>query len=493
MRISRFPLTMCRCYAAKRAKVVPSDPRSRVEHMFVAKAHESAVGTQAQACGPTLRELERQIGELAAHLAAETCRWLVLIAEFDRRNGHEASGFTSCASWLAWRCGIAPRAAFEHVRVARCLVSLPQIRAAFGCGVLTYSKVRALTRVAEPAMEAELLELAREATAAQLERLMRGYRGALAEDATTRAFERRRVETQWDDDGSLRISGSLPAEEGELLLKALELARERLNAEINADAREHRDEPGAAPRATKADAIVVMAESTIARGVTAAAGGERHQLVVHVDVDQLAMADDGDSGASGGDRGGELPSGVRLPAEAVRRLGCDASIVALFERNGKPISVGRKTRSVPPSIARALRARDGGCRFPGCDRETFVDAHHVVHWALGGETSLGNLVQLCRHHHRLVHHGGFSVERHGDDLVFRRPGGSVIPLRPPSTRGDSKTVIRAQAREGALVSASTCRPRSRGARMDADLAVFALAHLHTRRTTKAAPDLARAP
>jgi len=435
-----------------------------------------------------LHVLEREIGELAAHIAAATCRWLMLIAEFDRRSGHEVSGFTSCATWLAWRCSIAPRAAHEHLRVARCLVALPRIRAAFGSGALSYSKVRALTRVAEPEMEEELVELAQEATASQLERLMRGYRGALAEDATTRAFERRHLGTQWDDDGSLRISGSLPAEEGVLLLKALELARAELTAETESDAAAdasskastNRDE-SVAPRPTAADALVALAESAVARGVTAAAGGDRHQLVVHVDADRLVAA------GGEGRPGGELGSGARLPAEGVRRLGCDASIVALVERNGKPLSVGRKTRSVPPSVVRALRARDGGCRFPGCDRDRFVDAHHIEHWARGGETSLDNLVQLCRHHHRLVHEGGFSVERRGSDVVFRRPNGVVVPNRPPRSRGSSAGCARVAELGGTRIDPETCAPRSRGSRMDADLAVFALASLQERRSPYAPP------
>lgn len=77
------------------------------------------------------------------------------------------------------------------------------------------------------------------------------------------------------------------------------------------------------------------------------------------------------------------------------------------------------------------RFRDGGCRFPGCTRHRFVDAHHIQHWANGGETSLDNLVLLCRHHHRLVHEGGFGVERIEDGtLQFTRPDGRVIAQHP---------------------------------------------------------------
>src|SRR5207247_2233071 len=123
----------------------------------------------------TLAELEDEIATLASHLYAGTCRWLELVAELDRRGAWAESGSGSCAEWLAWRCALSPRAAREHVRVARRLGELPLIRAAFGRGRLSYAKVRALTRVATAESEDELLALARHATAAQLDRMIGAY------------------------------------------------------------------------------------------------------------------------------------------------------------------------------------------------------------------------------------------------------------------------------------------------------------------------------
>ncbi len=124
----------------------------------------------------SLEALEREICALAAHLAAATCRWLLLVAEFDAREGWAEWGVTSCAHWLSWRCGIGLTAAREHVRVARVIRGLPLVQGEFAAGVLTYSKVRTLTRVAsEKGAEAELVELARHATGAQLEKLCRQY------------------------------------------------------------------------------------------------------------------------------------------------------------------------------------------------------------------------------------------------------------------------------------------------------------------------------
>jgi Domain of unknown function (DUF222)/HNH endonuclease len=152
-------------------------------------------------------------------------------------------------------------------------------------------------------------------------------------------------------------------------------------------------------------------------------------VVVH--VDETALAD-----AEGGC---ELAEGPALAAETARRLACDASVVELKERGGEPLSVGRKTRSIPPALRRALRRRDRGCRFPGCENHRFVDAHHIEHWARGGETSMDNLVLLCRRHHRLVHEGGYLVERlAAGKLRFRYPWGEPLPdaPRPPPGRLD---------------------------------------------------------
>src|SRR6187200_3019397 len=176
-----------------------------------------------------LELLEREITQLASHISAATCRWLGLIAEFDRREGWAQWGCRSCAHWISWQCSLAPVAAREHVRVARRLEELPLIRAAFARGELSYSKVRALSRVENVTREEELLELAQHATAAQLERVVRGYRGVVAvESAAAGGGPERYVSWSEDDDGSFVLRARLPAEEGALVLAALQAAEERL-------------------------------------------------------------------------------------------------------------------------------------------------------------------------------------------------------------------------------------------------------------------------
>ena len=153
-----------------------------------------------------------------------------------------------------------------------------------------------------------------------------------------------------------------------------------------------------------------MAERLFDSGDAPALAPDRHEIVVHVEAEVLA---DGRAGRC------EIEHRTAIAAETARRLCCDAGIVPVVDgANGEPLSVGRRTRSIPPAVRRALSSRDRGCRFPGCAATHRLHGHHVKHWANGGETSLDNLILLCPTHHRLVHEGGFDV-RHLDDGAFR--------------------------------------------------------------------------
>jgi hypothetical protein len=113
-------------------------------------------------------------------------------------------------------------------------------------------------------------------------------------------------------------------------------------------------------------------------------------------------------------------------------MSCDASLVTIVDdANGEPLDVGRKTRSIPTALRRALKARDSLCQFPGCTNSRFVDAHHIQHWADGGGTSLSNLVLLCRRHHRFVHEYGYTIARSNGRFEFMRPDGRLVRIAPP--------------------------------------------------------------
>src|SRR5918996_317899 len=238
--------------------------------------------------------LEAEIAELASHIYAGPCRWLELVAEFDRREGWGPSGCRSCAEWLAWRCALGSRAAREHVRVARALAELPLIHEHFALGELSFSKVRALTRVATPESEEELLELAGYATAAQLERIVRAHRWVTTREAKE-SHDGRYLCTYWDEDGALCIHGRIAGEDAASVNRALESAHERLWERADDGEDGGSAEPRPPVRHTSADALVRMAEDSLAGGVDGRSGGERTELVVHVDAETLSNDREGRS------------------------------------------------------------------------------------------------------------------------------------------------------------------------------------------------------
>jgi len=240
-----------------------------------------------------LEVLEAEITKLAGNLAAAECRWLLLIAEYDRREGYAEWGCRTCAQWLSWHCGMDVRAG--RVRVARALEELPAITAEFAAGRLSYSKVRAITRVATPANEAELVELATTATAAHLERVVRTYRGALsAEQETDEANARhmaRYLRYDWMDDGSLEGQFRLPPEMGALFAKAVAIARERVPPEPapeNGSA-----EPPREVATTNCDGLFVMAEALLSGIAVTGSRGDRFQIVINADADVLVEGGEG--------------------------------------------------------------------------------------------------------------------------------------------------------------------------------------------------------
>ncbi|MEN8376948.1 MAG: DUF222 domain-containing protein, partial [Gemmatimonadota bacterium] len=388
---------------------------------------------------------------------------MVLLAEFDERDGWQDTGFGGTAEWLAWRIGIKPGAARERVRTARALGELPLTSAAMRDGELSFTKVRALTRVARAESEEALLEFARSCSAARLEAKLRGWTtdSVLAEaDAEARRHLTRTFSVFPDDDGMYVVRGRLDPEVGAALMRAIEAASDAL---FRGEPPPGADEDETMPEQRRADAVGLVAERALAAGFgdgpLSGSRAERYQVVLHVEEAALretatttglvaapkalthaAMPTAHVSAETSGPRStvdpgqvvradgptprpvSELADGVRVSAETSRRLACDASVV----RVTRELDVGRRTRTVPPSLRRALEARDRGCRFPGCGGR-FTDAHHVEHWADGGETRLENLVLLCRRHHRAVHEGRTRVCRGADDsVVFFAPRGRTL-------------------------------------------------------------------
>ena len=524
-----------------------------------------------------------RIAELSARIHAATWELLSLIRQFDERNGW--AGCTSCAEWLGWRTGLEPGAAREHVRVARALADLPKLSDAMRRGKVSYSKMRAVTRVATPETEDDLLNVALSGTAAHVEKIVRAWRRVdrLAEQAEDRRrHETRSLRTWVDEDGMVVVRGRLSPEVGAVVRRALEAAGDQARGAVAAGtlaaAADGKGAPGAETEAPslaqrQADALGVIAECALSGGLDRGTAGDRYQVVVHVDAEALTEASDvaealdvpagtsatatpGAAPRDGGrasegspatasgsqgrgdrchvpagtsttatlvpvrrgagrearamrvrreDRGapsrpcatpcaGPRPAasapagrrqtvldeagGIHISAETARRLACDAATVGMQHGpGGEILAVGRRTRTISPALRRALSGRDRQCRFPGC-RNVRVDAHHIEHWAHGGETALDNLVLLCRRHHRAVHEGGFRITRDAaGDVAFVGPDGRPLPEAPalPDWTGRPLAPVRARLeRDGISIDPDTLTPDWRGERLDLDWVIHQL-------------------
>ena len=431
-----------------------------------------------------IERMER-VAVLFAEITAATREFLAALARSDRHRDWEEEGFESCAEWLAWQIGITRGTANEKVRAARALEDLPLISEAMARGEISFSKVRALTRAATPENESELLEFALAGSAANLERLVRGWKtlSRFDEQQAERIRHSRRCFSVFpDEDGMYVVRGRLDPEVGAALMRAVEAASDALFAKASRDSSDRRrggeeahggeakhrhearhTEEAPEPAQLRADAVGLLAERALAAGFGAEDGvgdgvgdqapvsgsrAERYQVVLHVEA--ATLKEEGEPGLS------ELEDGTRIAAETARRLACDASRVVVSRDgvgstngstgsstnqsangsanesvHGSVLDVGRKTRTIPPALRRALDARDRGCRFPGCGLR-FTDAHHIKHWADGGETKLANMLLLCRRDHRRVHEGGYRIcsDRNGQ-VVFFTPKGKALFEAPP--------------------------------------------------------------
>jgi len=383
-----------------------------------------------------IKELDTAIGNLFRIINSASYELMVMIREFDERSGWLECSFTDAVSWLMWRCDLNLDVARDKLRIAHALKELPLLSKAFSQGNLPYSKVRALTRVATPDNESELLTMARKMSTSHVEHQCQQMKHAeenSVQEAMHAYHTRSLRSTRNEPRGVMTISIEVPIEEGALFEKAVDKVAAGLSGDSALS--NARDSHQNSWPALQADAVIAMARDCLLGGfalpdqsspkVPRSSNADHYQVVVH--VDELALKKATDSSDS-------LKRSSELPIESVRRLCCDGSIVSVFEdTTGSPLSIGRKIRTVKSAIRRELWSRDKGCAFPGCSHTRFVDAHHIEHWANGGETHVENMVLLCSQHHRLVHEGGYSIVKNaastsGDRFVFKRPDGITLPV-----------------------------------------------------------------
>ena len=339
------------------------------------------------------------------------------VRRFDRSGEYAADGALSVTAWLKWKCKLSGGAAAERVEIGRQLERLPKTEEAFARGDLGYQHVAVIARTAEnvgtAAVRTEeriLLKAALTMDPGQFTTVAKNFEhrvdaaGALAE--ANRAYQRRYLHIGEPQDGVIRLDGLLDAEGGATVRTALA----ELMKPVKNDDRSYGQRG--------ADALVELCRQR--SGSTGDSSGPRPQLIIRASLDTLA----GISGAPAG----ELEAGGTVPAETVQRYACDTALIRMTGRTELEHERNHASRTIPASTRRALEARDRRCVWPGCGRPAvWCDGHHLVWWTKGGKTALTNLALLCRPHHRLVHEGGWSVERRKEHWLVQPPG--KIPVR----------------------------------------------------------------
>jgi hypothetical protein len=380
-----------------------------------------------------LEALGDEIATFAARIDVAEHALLTRLRVFDAHEAWGPLGFHSCAHWLSWRIGIGLTAAREKVRVARSLGALPKLDGLFARGQISYSKVRAISRVATPESEQDFIDVAAHASASQIERMARAFQRVRDDskgDMMVRKNPRRFVRRSETPGGMVRIEMQLAPEEAAVVWEAMTSALDQASAEaaapIAADASaEARPvapaNDGEELEHRRADAIVDIARAYLQHQPRTLGSG--YELVVITTKEQLEQGPDG--------VGGYLRDGTPVPLQIARMLACDgARVDVTMGENGEVLDVGRRTRAIPSAIGRALWLRDGGCRVPGCGRKRHLHGHHIHGWAEGGPTSLSNLVLVCSSH-RLIHEGKLSAEIRNEKIVFLDRHHRAIPGVPP--------------------------------------------------------------
>jgi Domain of unknown function (DUF222)/HNH endonuclease len=357
---------------------------------------EDLFAVPAAAMGDDLQELRRLSNGIEAELTRRLRR-------FDKGGGYAATPALTAKAWLRWKCNFSPAAAADRVAVARQLADLPLATEAFADGDISYPHAAMIARTAEKLgdkMEANaetiLVTAAKELDLGQLRVVSLKLQHLMDPDSvldeTNESHERRFLSLSQTLDGVFYLNGRLDSEGGAILQTALNALGGPPTAE---DKR--------TPKQRRADLLVELARQQLDGGNLPEVGGQRPHLAVTVSMATLANQP--------GSPAAELEWAQPIPAETARRLACDAAVTPVFlgSESSQP-RADKTTRVISGSQRKALVVRDKGCRFPGCDRPAdWTDAHHLKHWADGGETVMDNLLLLCRRHHRKVHEEGWRL------------------------------------------------------------------------------------
>jgi hypothetical protein len=324
--------------------------------------------------------------------------------------------------------------------------------------------------VATPETEQDFLDIAKGATASQIEKIARAYRRTRVDAEQPASDLRRFVRRAETRSGMVRIEVQLPPEQANVVWEAMSAALDagRSDGASAETSGSSRTDAGAESPRDRADPVVMQAERADALVSVAQAYlvhdeprtlGSGYELVVMTTKEQLEQGPGG--------VGGFLRDGTPVPLHIARMLACDCSRVDVeTSKSGEVLDVGRARRTIPSAIARALWIRDGGCRVPGCGRRHHLHAHHIEAWAEGGKTSASNLVLLCPSHHTLVHEGQLFVELVENKVEFRNAHG--LSIRPGPARYDDPEAIDLWLRTSEPGFDGEHFPKWDGSRLDLD-------------------------
>jgi len=329
---------------------------------------------------------------------------VVLLGEVDRRAAYRDEGATGVEPWIVERFGVSTPTARAYTHVAERAWDLPHLVTSLSEGEISFDKLRAVSDVATPETDREVLERARECSVRQLGELARSASGA-TEAHPDRRFVR-------FNDRHRTVTAQLPADSYAEVRSCLEGRARKIPSD------------GETPWDQRlCDALV----ETIRSSGGGSASASPYLVVAHVPLDALID----ESGETTG-LAGELETDDLISRETVRRIACDATIaIAVDDDVGHTMFEGRARREPTDAQRREIKRRDRHCRFPGCTNATFTNAHHVKPWKTGGKTDIDNLALLCLHHHRRVHSGGWRMSGDANGvLTFVGPTERVMTSRP---------------------------------------------------------------
>jgi hypothetical protein len=327
---------------------------------------------------------------------------------------HLVAGNITAASWIARTCGMSISSAADRVCVGEQLESLPKVAAALSSGEISFQAASALCHLHQRLGENrdgfdedEMVGYAREYSIFELRKLCRfawhvanpdGFFNEAEADFTRRYFHISQM-----PDGMFAVDGVLDPVGGAALKTAVDVLAKPKGPEDERTAKQRR-----------ADAVGELAMHAMEQGTLP----RRRSVKPHINLTMTLEGLKGELGVPPADLDLSLPISVRT----AERLACDCTMSRVLLANSMVIDVGRATRTVSPPTMRALRVRDKGCRFSGCDRQVnWSNPHHLIYWSRGGPSKLSNLVLLCYFHHRLVHEGGWQVVKVGHEFKFLPP------------------------------------------------------------------------